>query len=369
MSDKKNLDEALVNVPGNWDVPEGISNQGIVRKGRFGGVGTVNNPSDPDNADGLSLNGMSSAQMNAYKREIQAHGGKFQLEQSTAAALKEFERSPAWAQGNYSTRGVRWALRPPMVNAVAGGIADSYHQDGRALDIKHNGQNESVALRKEIIRWALRSGFRGIGFGSSQTHFDTRANGLTVYTYSFNTNTALQAVQALIDETGVDVSFSPRAIRPSDSGIGSRTLMSAPDVEKLVRALSGSGGSSTGGSTQTQPETPSVSPTTPDFKDLSDDVRDAASRNMKNALTGLAIVGILLGGLYGFSSFLKRREERQEAKRLTSERSMRMELMRIRTKHRDLIEAAKTDRRAAEKLQRIINDAINSRSIGGNRRY
>ena len=364
MSDKKNIDEALVPVSG-WETPEGISSQGIVRKGRFGGVGTVDNPSDPDAGDGLSLSGLTPQQMAAYKNEIKAHGGRFQLEQSTRAALKQFESSPAWSQGRYSTRGVRWALRPPMVNAMAGGIPDSYHQDGRALDIKHSGQNESVSLRKEIIRWALISGFRGIGFGSSQTHFDTRSNGLTVYTYSFNTGTALQAVQALIDETGVDVSFSARAIRPADSGIGSRTLMTAPDVEKLVRALNGSGGSFTGGSTQTQPETPSVSPTTPDFKDLSDDVRDAASRNLKNALTGMAIVGILLGGLYGFSSFLKRREERQEAKRLTSERSMRMELMRIRTKHRDLIEAAKTDRRAAEKLQRIINDAINSR----NRRY
>ena len=356
MSFKKHLDEQLVHVP-DWPTPEGMgtSNRGI---------GTVADPNDPDDKDGLAIWDLTDAEMAQSQKENAAFGGAMYLDRNTATALKSFEGSDGWYAGRFTKDDVRWALRPEITNKLAGGVGNSYHKIGQAIDIKHNGQDSSVATRKEIIKSGIVAGLRGFGFGSSQTHLDTRNNGLMVYTYNYNDATAHQAVHELIADYGLtgEVRYAGGgSISPNSTGLNSRGLMSTVDVTKLVNAIK---------------NPPVIKPIVgpgveveqeEDAVEVADDVAKKLPNIEINSLTAMALGGILVAGFFGIRGWFKRREERKEAERLMADQRVKMLLARLRRDHSEFLQRARRDPLAAEQLNRMIDDAISGTGDTSNR--
>lgn len=375
MSFKKHLEEQLVHVP-NWPTPEGMGTSRRAGNAQFGGVGTVENPTDPDRGDGAAVWELTDAEMEEYKREIAAFGGAMYLDRITATALNNFEGSEGWKAGRFTKQGVRWALRPPVTNKLAGGVPNSYHKLGQAIDIKHIGQDDSVATRKAIIKSGLEAGLRGFGFGKSQTHIDTRNTGLMVYTYNYNDATAHQAVEELIADYGLtgEIRYNGSRTDPKNTGLNSRSLMSTADTTKLVNAI-------TRPPVVAEPEVPViVGPGTEEaIEDEAEPVADDVAKKMPaieiNSLTAMAIGGILVAGFFGIRGWFKRREERKEAERLMADQRVKMMLARIRRDHPEFLARARRDPLAAEQLNRMIDDALaggssysRQGSYGSNRR-
>lgn len=105
------------------------------------------------------------------------------------------------------------------------------------------------------------------------------------------------------------------------------------------------------------------------FNAIASDVVSGTMNTPSGALTGLAIAGILLGGAYAFKRFLGRSAEYKEAERILQDRETKLNLMRIRMQHEELIERAKTDPRAADLLKRVLTDAVSGRDKQAFYRY
>lgn len=66
-------------------------------------------------------------------------------------------------------------FRTPEHNGEAGGATHSAHMDGEAVDISTSGWTK--AERIDLILYARKLGFTGIGVGSSFIHIDMKARG------------------------------------------------------------------------------------------------------------------------------------------------------------------------------------------------
>ena len=367
MSFKKFLEEAYYDryspsvqkVPG-WGVPEGMS------RGRRG-VGTVDNPNDPDSRDGASLSDLTPAEMRAFKDEIAKYGGEMMLNSGTSRALGSLERKGSWRTWGLKKSGVRWALRPPVTNKLAGGIANSYHKEGVAIDVKHSmGTSTSFEKMAQLIVDAYDAGFRGIGFGGSQVHLDTRrGDDMMVYAYSSWIHPWPSDLFAVW--LGVDITI----VKPDQTGpYGSR-----PNVtSKMIRELANN--PNLGGSEPptAMPPVPGARPTpyvekpdtgtdTPDPRpaDVADDVRKMDWKNIGvTQITAGVIAAILVGGFFGARRFLRKRDSKKEIDRLLTAPGARSKMRALRNKHKELFNAAKTDPKKREQIERMIARELNN---------
>lgn len=346
-------------VPG-WSTPEGMSTGSR-------GVGTVDNPNDPDSSDGSSLSQLTPDEMAAFKSEIERFGGSMMLSPVAARAIKNLESTPAWREFKFSKAGVRWAIRPPITNKLAGGIANSYHQDGLAIDAKHglggNVDDETVA---RLIYFAYQSGIRGIGFGATQIHLDARpGTNMMIYQYRSWGGSVAGVIKRF---TGQSIS-SPA---PDRTGISSRPNTNASIIAELGRAIGLERAPEPEPEPVPEPEpTPAVPGRRPEapkrgFDKFAADVKDLNWKEVgSNAATAGVIAGILAVGFFGIRRLFRRRDERSEAERLLSDPVMRAKLAQLRSKHRDIISDARYDPRSRAELERIIarglSDARDSR--------
>ena len=65
-------------------------------------------------------------------------------------------------------------------NALVGGVKNSRHIIGEAVDLAYNGKS----YRNSVILHALNVGFTGIGIAKNFIHLDVRSGDRVVWTYS-----------------------------------------------------------------------------------------------------------------------------------------------------------------------------------------
>ena len=366
---KQRLIENITKVSG-WGIPDGMMAAGVLPGGE---VGVLKDPDPAPNA-GKSLNWIDRNDFSGkparevYQKELEDFGDGVYLESKTARALQKVMQSQVFrdrmisssaAQQDGSTR---WAYRPPIVNILAGGIDDSYHLKGQAVDIRHDGNwgANSIRALQDIVVQALKAGFRGIGFGSKQFHFDTRQNGFMGYVYSsWNLKTpngkpvtpSWILASCLCDMDGLKTALplyrdgngepiykqeqivggvikSVNPILDSNTGFrGEGALMSNSNIEKYINNIKGQGETlgSTGSST---------------------------SLGTIGGLTALA--ALIIGGIYGFRRFLRNRREQAEAQKIAMDQKKRVVISRFRSKNAKLIRKAKNNPEVAAQLEQEL---------------
>ena len=333
----------------------------------------------------------------ALKQEWALYGEKgLYLNGSTAASLAAFQSTPSYL--DLFERGeTRWGVRPPIINWLADGVEDSYHKTGQAVDLKLNVGQGSINPNQLIdCVWnALYSGFRGIGFGGQQFHFDTRNGGLLGYTYdkwrsSSGPADALQAAfyglaqkakergstsdQEYYLEAASRVNTSLRVLPENSAGKSrGKFQFSESDIRKYITrpmdaerdSIAQAAQSVTSG-TEYTPQTQSTERLS--FTDSSEpsttsqssgDTPYLLTKGGRQDLVTLGILGaVILGGFYGFRAFfrhIRNRSERaryeKEIRRLLSQKSRRELIGEFRMKHARAIVRAKRDPRLARELE------------------
>lgn len=365
---KQRLIENITKVSG-WGIPDGMMAAGVLPGGE---VGVLKDP-DPKPKAGESLNWIDRNDFSGkparevYQKELEDFGDGVYLESKTARALQKVMQSQVFRERMISSSraqqdgSTRWAYRPPIVNILAGGIDDSYHLKGQAVDIKHDGSwnANSIPALQDIVVQALQAGFRGIGFGGSQFHFDTRQNGFMGYVYSsWNLKTpngkpvtpSWILASCLCDMDGLKTALplyrdgngepiykreqivggvikSVNPILDSNTGFrGEGALMSNSNIEKYINNIKGQGEKlGTGSST---------------------------SLGTIGGLTALA--ALIIGGIYGFRRFLRNRREQAEAQKIAMDQKKRVVISRFRSKNARLIKKAKNNPEVAAQLEQEL---------------
>lgn len=345
-----NYNPRVSEVPG-WQVPHGMSDDPAA----IGGVGTVDNPMDPDarGGQGKSLSDLTPGEMSAFRSEIEKYGGRMMLHATTAGALQRFERTPSWSANGYKKTGVRWALRPPVTNELAGGIDDSYHKSGEAIDVKHNGRPPSVEGMKQLISDLIRSGFRGIGFGGTQTHMDTRTSGVMIYTYpgSWNGPNPVSVVNQMLADVGSSERIKSMP-SPNRSGLGTSNLS-----KKGMNDLRNWAYRDYPQATKRDAWKPTVQV---DTRGINQEIkRTDWSLFSPNTATAAAIVAALVGGIFLARRFF-RRGKNKELERILEIPGAKAKLIQIRNKYQPLLDKAKDDPDLRAKIERAIEIEIKS---------
>jgi hypothetical protein len=366
---KQRLIENITKVSG-WGIPDGMMAAGVLPGGE---VGVLKDPDPAPNA-GKSLNWIDRNDFSGkparevYQKELEDFGDGVYLESKTARALQKVMQSQVFrdrmisssaAQQDGSTR---WAYRPPIVNILAGGIDDSYHLKGQAVDIRHDGNwgANSIRALQDIVVQALKAGFRGIGFGSKQFHFDTRQNGFMGYVYSsWNLKTpngkpvtpSWILASCLCDMDGLKTALplyrdgngepiykqeqivggvikSVNPILDSNTGFrGEGALMSNSNIEKYINNIKGQG----------------------------ETLGNTGSSTSLGTIGGLtALAALIIGGIYGFRRFLRNRREQAEAQKIAMDQKKRVVISRFRSKNARLIRKAKNNPEVAAQLEQEL---------------
>jgi hypothetical protein len=335
----------LVKMGSQWAQPTGMYDAGVRNNGIF--------PADPDPAAnaGKSIDwldyesfldpttGKRISRKEAYEQELLAFGDGLYVDQKTKKALDLFSKSDVFKKRFTFT--TRWGVRPTITNILAGGIDDSYHATGEAVDIQHNfGTNLSGEATKDlqdVIIQALASGFRGIGFGPTQFHFDTRPGrgGFLGYVYQNwpKKITPMFVMQSILRDRIADVELSEDEIKriardtpltDSDSGRSgkSKAQMSEADIEKYIKPLYGK-------------ETEVVRVNTVG--------RDVAVISV--------VLGVLFAGIYGAQRFFRSRAKKKETERLLQDRKRRVIISKFRNENKRAIAKAKKDPELAAQLE------------------
>jgi len=352
----------------SWSPPEGMVD---------GGAGSpfLN---DPDIKDGEDLSWLDQNTgrdpetgeivplEDIYRKELEAFGDGVYLNPTTAAALSRFQQTRIYGNTFVSPStpsSTRWAVRPFITNKLAGGIDDSYHLTGEAVDIRHRGITSSDSKDlQDIVIQAIASGFRGIGFGTTQFHFDTREggrNGFFGYVYQgWPTDlTPGRVIKSIItgprmpEEQRVSEAEANRIIkdvRVPESQTGSRGAraihMSERDLEKYIIPLYG------------QEETNLDLTKQSDLKQKVDGTAPQTQSTgfLGGVLATTALLGLILGGIYGFRRFLRNRREQQEAQKIAMDQKKRVIISRFRAKNARLIKKAKKDPEIAARLEQEL---------------
>lgn len=365
---KQRLIENITKVSG-WGIPDGMMAAGVLPGGE---VGVLKDP-DPKPKAGESLNWIDRNDFSGkparevYQKELEDFGDGVYLESKTARALQKVMQSQVFRERMISSSraqqdgSTRWAYRPPIVNILAGGIDDSYHLKGQAVDIKHDGSwnANSIPALQDIVVQALQAGFRGIGFGGSQFHFDTRQNGFMGYVYSsWNLTTpngkpvtpSWILASCLCDMDGLRTALdlyrddngepiykreqivggvikSVNPILDTNTGFrGQGALMSNSNIEKYINVIKGQGAS------------------------LGKERFPALG-----TIGGLtALAALIIGGIYGFRRFLRNRREQAEAQKIAMDQKKRVVISRFRSKNARLIKKAKNNPEVAAQLEQEL---------------
>ena len=315
----------------------------------------------------------------------------------TASALETFTTTSSY--GDMFARGeTRWGVRPPIINWLTGGVPDSYHKSGHAVDLTLRISQYSLTENQlmDCVWNALYSGFRGIGFGGGQFHFDTRDGGLLGYTYDkykSNRTPADQLYAAFVglanqaNERGdartyakyaeaagkVNTSLKPLPENTGRRGSAGKTQFSEQDIRKYItrpidaekEGLSQAAGSSSRDTSSSQvPDnsssyTPYVPQTQTEPARTDPSTPFLLTKAGRGDLVTLGILGaVILGGFYGFRSFLRHLRNRsekakyeKEIRRLLSKKSRRELIGEFRMKHARAITSAKRDPRLARELE------------------
>lgn len=313
----------------------------------------------------------------------------------TARALRTFTTTSSY--DDLFARGkTRWGVRPPIINWLTGGVEDSYHKTGHAVDLKLKIDQRSITYQQltDCVWNALYSGFRGIGFGGGQFHFDTRDGGMLGYTYDkWWTSTgpadvlksAFESLANIASEKGDarSESFYREAARkvntsvtvlPDNTGKGysGPRHFSGSDIDKYINRSINAEQEGIGASPTSAPSSSSATRTYTSTSDTStrtytpsdEDKGESETPYLltkagRGDLVTLGILGaVILGGFYGFRSFLrhmKNRSERakyeREIRRLLSQKSRRELIGEFRMKHSRAIVRAKRDPRLARELE------------------
>ncbi len=365
---KQRLIENITKVSG-WGIPDGMMAAGVLPSGE---VGVLKDPDPAPNA-GKSLNWIDRNDFSGkparevYQKELEDFGDGVYLESKTARALQKAMQSQVFRERMISSSraqqdgSTRWAYRPPVTNILAGGIDDSYHLKGQAVDIKHDGNwnADSIRALQDIVVQALKAGFRGIGFGGRQFHFDTRQNGFMGYVYSsWNLTVKGKPVtpswilaSCLCDMDGLRTTLplykdskgepiykqeqivggvikSVNPILDSNTGFrGEGALMSNSNIEKYINNIKGQGA----------------------------DLGYTGSSASLGTIGGLtALAALIIGGIYGFRRFLKNRREQAEAQKIAMDQKKRVVISRFRSKNAKLIRKAKNNPEVAAQLEQEL---------------
>ena len=351
---------AYASRPSKWAIPGGMMDAGVDVQGN---ITQLKDPSP----HGKSLNWIYQNDVNGrpadevYRDELENFGKGLALDGPTRAALGSFAGTKTY-KNNFASptnnRSTRWGYRPYVVNKLAGGIDDSYHQLGKAVDIKHKGFSGSdFPTLQDIVVQALASGFRGIGFGGSQFHFDTRSTGFLGYTYSswnigvpggpkLTPNWVLASILCNMPDVDFPTAIGPYRDNPMDpkdvigrivrdvgdvpdtqSGQNSsKVVMSDADIQKYIAPL---------------------------YRVEGESAR--TSRNTVGTVAGITILlGLIFGGIYGFRRFLRGRREKQEAQRIALDQKKRVIISRFRANNKRNIERAKKDPELAARLEQEL---------------
>lgn len=356
--------------------PNGMSRIDGNRGDGRGGVGTVENPFDPDYKDGASLaNVRSDPDMyDYYKREIAKYGGGMHIHPTLRGSVDMFMRTTIAKELGYDWSGVRWALRPPITNWLAGGIPDSYHQTGEAIDlVARYGGRHAI---KRLIAALYASGIRGIGLGGDNIHIDSRqTNGKgMIYVYSkYRGPNPVDLIHEMLIDVGEDLP-SIRMPKPEDSGLGTSNMST-----KTMSGINewylrfGDYKSTKGGApfVASRTKAPDARPTAParevvEVEEVAKDVKkiDWVRVGIGSA-TAAAVTSLILWGL---RRRRRSREEKQEIDRIFQTPGMRTQLLQIRNKYKPLLNKARHDRQVLSMLQAQLNAEIEA-ALGKNIKY
>lgn len=335
-----------------------------------------NNIQDPDPGDGKDRDS-DVIDIGLYPDllfEYDNFGDGLYLESKTRDALLDFTRTPSYYE-LFAPGETRWGYRPPVINALAGGENASYHLQGKAVDLKLKKSASSITDQElmDCVWNALYSGFRGIGFGGGQFHFDTRPHGFLGYIYDRfpYKHTPPMVLHAAFRQKGMldaarsmrDLSWSPTA---SDSDDTTRIHMSVNDINKYIRTeldakndadlqnadASGTSSSNTNSNRQTG-VTGGTTGTT--------NVPSAGSAGISDTVIGIALGALILGGFFGFRNWLRQRKDRRERReaekysmQLLRDRQKRAIISDFRDRHYTDIKIAQRDPRVAERLEFML---------------
>lgn len=346
---------------------------------------------DPDvTHTSISNDVVKAGLYDALKQEWVLYGKDgLYIDGTTATALERFQTTASYSQ-LFNRGETRWGVRPPIINHLTGGVKNSYHKTGQAVDLKLRKRPSEISQQElmDCVWNALWAGFRGIGFGGNQFHFDTRQSGLIGYIYDkwpystppsevlkYAFETKAKKARREGDERNFNFFMSgaskvkTKIVRPEQSANrGLSSEFSSSDISTYIRDeldarsefekqdLGGGGGSSASGGDQgyipppaETTTTTSTAPVTPYF----------FTQKGRAELVDLGILSaIILGGYFGFKAFLshlKNRSEKaraeREIRRLYSTKSRRELIGEFRMKNAGAIVRAKRDPRLARELE------------------
>lgn len=232
-------------------------------------------------------------------------------------------------------RKYRWevisTLREPEHNARVGGATKSLHIQGRALDLsfKKFGNlqpNRSLKQKtKDLLIAAYETGFTGFGVGSTALHIDTRQNmgnnrfkdGRQFSTWDYGNNVNSRVLKFLIQYDEEQGSSQPVTTEPEQKRVGPIELPTKIDaIDLKVPKI----------------QVPTRSYDKPDFKlPDGDDIptpipateikrfevikkevdRTSERQGTSNPLSILALMALLVGGVFAWRRFAKKRGERK----------------------------------------------------------
>ena len=364
---RKKLIENITKVPG-WGIPSGMLQAGVLPGGE---VGTLKDP-DPSPKAGKSINWIDRNDFKGrparevYQQELEDFGDGVYLDGKTGNALQSFMRSNVFQKHMVSDKSAdgstRWSYRPPVTNILAGGIDDSYHLKGQAVDIKHRqswGAN-SIPDLQDIVIQALQRGFRGIGFGGQQFHFDTRQGGFMGYVYtSWNLTIKGRPVTPswILASVLCDMDGLRTAVDLYRNEDGTAKYTQDEIVGQIIRTVDPILDAKTGFTGESPLMSDShirqfIDPIRGEGSVIRDDKPQQVSLGTVGGLTALA--ALIIGGVYGFRRFLKHRREQAEAQKIAMDQKKRVIISRFRSKNARLIKKAKSDPEIAARLEQEL---------------
>ena len=378
---RKKLIENITKVSG-WGIPQGFLDS--ADRGPNGEIIKLKDP-DPAESEGETLQwiysnrikGVSAADV--FRDEIENYGDGLYLQSRTGNVLNKFARTKAFdtfmLYPSTSRDGsTRWGYRPYVANKLTGGIDDSYHASGEAVDIRVKPgafTNPPVRAMQNFVIQAVAQGFRGIGFGLEQFHFDTRQGGFVGYvyptwassgprTYKGNLMTpGWVLASALCDMEGERTALP--AFRENKDPNGAPLYTVEEIVGPVIRSLGAVPSKDTGRS-GSAPVVISDSDIRKYFSQFSNNENASLGDGSKIVpISSIGVVGgitalaaLIIGGVYGFRRFLRNRREQAEAQKIAMDQKKRVIISRFRNKNARLIKKAKSDPEIAARLEQEL---------------
>ena len=382
-----NFVSSVIPVP-SFRVPEGMAAMGT-------DPNNLKHP-DPTESRNQTLDYIVDRDLyDSLRKEWMLFGDSLYLNNATGKALERFQSTPSY-RDLFQSGETRWGVRPPIINWLTGGVDDSYHKTGQAVDLKLKMSSRSITNQQLIdCVWnALWSGFRGIGFGGGQFHFDTRSGGMLGYTYDkYHSNDGppiilkkafLELAKQAKDvedmatvKKYVEASQRVRTndVLPKNTGRGSSTRhFSDSDINLYIDRQMDAAREGIGATISQTKDIGSALDSTSDsgtetLTFVNNPSSTTTSQPSKTKTTGGSITGgdlvslgilgfVILGGFYGFRAFFRHIRDRSERaryekdiRRLLSQRSRRELIGEFRMKHANAIVRAKRDPRLARELE------------------